>query len=184
VDYKLDVVGEFEKIASVPNDAELILWFEDDLFCQVNLWFICHLIKYYKLPNPVFLVRPTTLSMYGFAAYDQGGLRGLFANRISIDRPAFAGLWQAYQTHDLPRLERQALQLNERYGFVLPAVQALIESYPTEKSQGRPKDTLLRLTKELGTTKFGKVFQAFYQEEAIYGFGDLQVKRLMDELGF
>jgi hypothetical protein len=33
-------VKEFEKLNSLPDCAEVCLWFEDDLFCQVNMWFI------------------------------------------------------------------------------------------------------------------------------------------------
>jgi hypothetical protein len=35
---------------------------------------------------------------------------------------------------------------------------------------------------ELGTTDFGLIFKEFNKREAIYGFGDLQVKRLLDGL--
>jgi len=36
--------------------------------------------------------------------------------------------------------------------------------------------------KELETQDFGPVFREFTKRESIYGYGDLQVKRLFDEL--
>ena len=33
-------VSEFEKISEIPAGSEVCLWFENDLFCQANLWFL------------------------------------------------------------------------------------------------------------------------------------------------
>ena len=35
---------------------------------------------------------------------------------------------------------------------------------------------------ELNTEQFGLIFKEFCNRESIYGFGDLQVKRLLDEI--
>jgi Holliday junction resolvasome RuvABC DNA-binding subunit len=36
--------------------------------------------------------------------------------------------------------------------------------------------------KELETNDFGSIFRAFNERESIYGFGDLQVRRMFDKL--
>ncbi len=41
-DYYEKVVPEFQKIKSINNDSDINLWFEDDLFCQVNFWFVVY----------------------------------------------------------------------------------------------------------------------------------------------
>lgn len=41
---------------------------------------------------------------------------------------------------------------------------------------------LQQIIDELGTEEFTLVFREFCKREGIYGFGDLQVKRLYDEL--
>jgi hypothetical protein len=46
--------------------------------------------------------------------------------------------------------------------------------------QSRPYLSLLELTKTLKTANFGKIFLEFCQKEAVYGFGDVQVKRIYD----
>jgi len=38
-------VAELDKIRSLADGVELSLWFEDDLFCQVNLWFVLYLLS-------------------------------------------------------------------------------------------------------------------------------------------
>ena len=43
-EYFQKTVPELRKIVDI-NEGEVNLWFEDDLFCQVNLWFVCELLK-------------------------------------------------------------------------------------------------------------------------------------------
>ena len=43
-EYAQKTVSEIERLPALPEDAEICLWFEDDLFCQVNLWFMLSVI--------------------------------------------------------------------------------------------------------------------------------------------
>lgn len=44
-EYHNNVVKEFEKIMAAPDDSTFNLWFEYDLFCQVNMWFVISIIN-------------------------------------------------------------------------------------------------------------------------------------------
>ena len=68
------------------------------------------------------------------------------------------------------------------YPFILPAVQANVERKRTNENAGRPIQSLIAIMKDLKSEEFGPVFREFNKRESIYGFGDLQVKRLFDEL--
>ena len=39
-DYQKMVIDEFLKIKEVEGGFEVYFWFEDDLFCQINYWFL------------------------------------------------------------------------------------------------------------------------------------------------
>ena len=73
-------------------------------------------------------------------------------------------------------------ELENKYPFILPAVEAHIERIVTTGNIGRPTQSLIAIMKELETEEFGPVFKEFNKRESIYGFGDLQVKRLFDEI--
>src|SRR4051812_39763377 len=45
VEYSNKVVTEFEKIINAAGNSEFNLWFEFDLFCQVNMWFVISIIN-------------------------------------------------------------------------------------------------------------------------------------------
>ena len=45
LEYKKEVAALFYQILKLPDSAEINLWFEDDLFCQVNQWFCLSLLQ-------------------------------------------------------------------------------------------------------------------------------------------
>lgn len=175
--YYREVVPQFEQMQTIKN-ADIYLWFEDDLFCQVNFWFVTHLLA--ESNNRLFLVRPQLHTPYGFGGLSQEELLELYTHSIILTQIAqIAQLWPIYQSNDLDKLLYTAQQLEDIYPFILPAVQAHIDRLPTNGSLGRPKEALMAICKELNTTEFGPVFREFNRRESIYGFGDLQVKRLL-----
>ena len=182
-EYVKKVVSEFEQMMNIDNDTEINLWFEDDLFCQVNFWFVTWLLRTVGKDKKLYLIRPDSLTPYGFAAYKPEQLPSLLEHRIPLSSTeTIAALWEAYQHGNIEALKTLASELATDYPFIEHAVEAHIQRFPTEHSEGRPKETLKAIMKELDTEEFGPVFREFCKREAIYGFGDLQVKQLFDEL--
>lgn len=179
-DYHKVTVPEIQKIQNIPIGSEVNLWFEDDLFCQVNFWFVVWLLHSNGHRN-LFLVRPDAHTHYGFSRFDREGLKSLMDQRILLTQlETIASLWGHYQNRELDMLTEKAALLKQ-FPFILEAVQAHRDRF-AENGPGRPERSLARIMEELGTTDFGPVFGAFCKEESIYGFGDLQVKRIYDKL--
>lgn len=179
-DYYEKVAPEINKTVSL-SEGEVNLWFEDDLFCQVNLWFVSSLVL--KKDVLVNLVRPTTSIQFGFGSMNQEELVSAFEQKTPItseDLEHFASLWAAYQKRDSENLLHISNLLQPRFSFLPEAVKAQIER-GDENKPGRPEKTLLQIIEEVGPN-FKLVFPEFCKREAIYGFGDLQVKRLFDQL--
>lgn len=182
-EYYTKVVSEFEKIQRIPKDSTIYLWFEDDLFCQVNFWFVAHLIESSNRAYEVYLVRPKAYSPYSFGRLNRTELIEVYEQKVALlELPTIASLWRSYRTNDLETLESIAQTLASKHPFILPAVQAHIQLTPTKGHVDRPTQTLLTIMETLQTKDFGSVFQEFCKREAIYGFGDLQVKRIFNRL--
>ena len=182
-DYFKETVPEFLKIQRIPANADINLWFEDDLFCQVNFWFVAHLLSKTAGDNQVFLVRPKAHNQYGFGALSKTELISSYDNRLAlVDLNKIASLWTSYQNDDTGELIKRAQELEDIYPFILPAVEAHIERISKDGNMGRPTQALITIIKELKTEEFAPVFREFSLRESIYGFGDLQVKRLFDAI--
>jgi len=183
-DYYEKTVLEFEKLNSISSNAEICFWFEDDLFCQVNFWFSTWLIHNQQKGNTFSLVRPNSLSPYGFGAYSQNELKTLFENRVQIkDLMQFVSLWNLYKSNNLKDLLSQGQNLSSEFSFIQEAINAHLDRFPSDKNElPRPEKVLLEIASELHTKQFGSIFKEFCKREPIYGFGDLQVKKIYDKL--
>ncbi len=181
-DYYQETKTEFIRMQEIPNDAEINLWFEDDLFCQVNLWFVIWLLHNSDHRN-IYIVRPDVHTQYGFGGLNTKELIKSYYNRKPFtDLETVSQLWENYKSNNTDGLFSIATELKDSFGFLLPAVQAHIDRLPSDGNPGRPKRALLGIMQELETDEFGPVFREFCSREPIYGFGDLQVKRMLDEL--
>lgn len=182
-DYFEKVVQEFEKMQQIPEGSDINLWFEDDLFCQVNFWFVIHLLYNTEKEFQYFLVRPNVHNQYGFGGLSQEGLLDVFQKKLSLSEiSTLAQLWEHYQKNELNQLSKIALALKKQYSFLLPAVQAHIDRQPIADNKGKPSEILKEIILEQGGEDFGSVFLEFNKRASIYGYGDTMVKRLFDEL--
>ncbi|TKB07340.1 DUF1835 domain-containing protein [Desulforhopalus sp. IMCC35007] len=181
-DYYSMSVTEMEKMQNIPEGSEINFWFEDDLLCQVNLWFVLDLLAKKRQRCPFFLVRPTAGYEYGFGGMSEACFMQAYASKKEItftELQLFRSLWKGYQANNYEELVRLGNELSDNYPFVLPAIQAHGARASVDGSPGRPEQTLLNIIRELQTTEFSTIFKEFSKREAIYGFGDLQVQRLL-----
>lgn len=182
-DYFEKTVPEFQKMQRIPDHADINLWFEDDLFCQVNLWFVINLLSKSKKEYQYFLIRPISHSQFGFGGLDDSKLVSVFENRTKLSQiDVLSKLWDSYRIGDTEELVKLSKQLKNLYPFVQSAVEAHIDRIPTDKDPGRPTESLIKIIEDLHTDEFGPVFKEFCKRESIYGYGDLQVKRLLKEI--
>jgi hypothetical protein len=182
--YFKTVVPEFEKILTVAKDTKIYCWFELDLFCQVNFWFVMHLLEKHK--GEVYLVLPEKADLrLGFAELNERQLEEHYRNAKLLtknEREVIGNLWKMFQAHHIDEAMTLSKQVSHELPFLLPAVQAWKDSIPHGEYPGKPKATIIEIIKDLGTDEFPKVFREFKNRIPIYGFGDLQVKRLLDEI--
>jgi hypothetical protein len=75
-----------------------------------------------------------------------------------------------------------ANELKDVYPFLLPAIKAHKERIPTSNNLGRPIESLTTIINELQTNDFGDIFREFLKKEPIYGFGDIQVKKMINKI--
>ncbi|GMQ31648.1 DUF1835 domain-containing protein [Algoriphagus confluentis] len=184
-DYEKHSYQEILKIKSIPPDSKIYCWFEEDLFCQVNLWFVFNYLKNH--PAEVFLVLPYPDSPYHFSTLGKKELIESFkkkAHTISAkEREVLGDLWIHFQNEDVFEALKIADLFSERFPFLKEAVEAWRDMMPIGDYPGKPKATLLDIQKELGTSSFPEIFSEFQRRLPIYGFGDLQLKRMGKELG-
>ena len=186
-DYAEKCVREFDKIGSLPDDAEVCLWFEDDLFCQANMWFCISLLPY-KPSIRVYRIFPIIRAgedhWQGFARSNNDDLIEAYHNRVEMtaeDLQVSNHLWAAYKSKDFARLKATSKYQSPAFKYLAEVVQAHLDRFPINQMPGRPEQAIREI---LGGTSgdFNEVFRQFTKREGIYGFGDLQFKRIYDRV--
>lgn len=184
-EYQENSLTEFRKIQTIPTGEEVMLWFEDDLFCQVNLWFICWLLDEARRNHPLFLIRPLDGARYSFALLDEPGLIKSFEEKVPIlpaHRSAFASMWKAYQYEDRIAMHRLATGPLSDYDFLLPVIDAEVQRYRDESGWSPMELIVKEIILKEPEGEFPAHFAAFSKAHPIYGLGDLQFKRVWDEV--
>lgn len=186
-EYFTKVVTAFDTILSLPEDAEVNLWFENDLFCQVNMWFVLSLIAD-RPPKALYRVFPVidspTDQWKGFGASDTQMLEMAYQSRVLInpqDIQLGASLWIAYKRGELETLKELSRQPFGAYQQLQDVVQAHIDRFPGHHRPGRPEKAIRQLIEQT-STEFDIVFTEFSKQHGIYGFGDTQVRQIYDKI--
>jgi hypothetical protein len=180
-------VAELEKIRSLADGVELSLWFEDDLFCQVNLWFVLNLLS--ESPNiKIYRVFPPEASSAnrwkGFENASTAAFTQAYEAKVpftSSDLALGKNLWEAYRLGDGAQLAALSKSESPCFRHLEEVCQAQLDRISEDPSERRPEEVILELL-AMGITDFDTLFSEFSEREGIYGFGDLQVRELLDSI--
>jgi hypothetical protein len=178
--YKSYVAAEIEKIARAGRGDTVNLWFEYELFCSANYWFCLNILHDSKAD--IYRVAPITLSAAakwrGFGEMTAAESITCWDGRIEItcdDVDQGAELWLAFKSKDRDRL----VELGE---YDSPAFPYLAEvSHAAAELETRPANILREIVTS-GHADLESVFPRFSASAGVYGFGDAQVKKLLEQI--
>jgi hypothetical protein len=170
--YLLKVKTELEKLSNLTPNDEVNLWFGDDAFCQVNMWFCLWLCA--DSGAKIYRVFPDSNNW----KCNFNNLDKCFESRKSFtnnDLMLAKQLWKYFSEKDFGGLKNIAETKTGCFHRLKDVCKALIE-----KDQ-KPKEILLDIMKD-GETDFSKIFSVFQQKAGIYGFGDILVKTILKDI--
>ncbi len=174
--YYILTVYEFDKIQKIPNGSEINLWFDTDLFCQINLWFLCNLLTSTGNQFEIHIVLPNETNPFHFRKED---LHNCFEKRKAVSPKQvhlFSERWHHFVERDLSQLSSTLQECDSSLPFIKSTIDMIEELF-----SGIIKARVEEIIAEVGDD-FSKLFPLFVQKYPQYGFGDLQVKRIMNDL--
>lgn len=181
-------VKEFEKMKAIAPGSEINCWFGDDLFCQANLWFVVNYLDSLGLSDRLYRVFPVIKEKLGrwaeYGGLDPDDFRQSYEARVAFtakDVELAKNLWSAYAANDLDTLLSLAATKTNVFHDLDKVVQAHVDRFAKHGELSRPEKVLKEIM-DSGVTDFNKLFPLFFKKEGIYGFGDVQVKKLLVNL--
>ena len=90
-------------------------------------------------------------------------------------------LWQAFATANDSVLKHHSNLSSDAFRHLDEVIAAHLDRATQPNRPGRPQRTLLEVLSG-GNKTFAQIFAEFSSREGVYGFGDLQVKKLLSTL--
>jgi hypothetical protein len=180
-EYDIKIKFQFDKIKLSNKKTPIYLWFENDLFCQINLWFC---IKYLVFSGYENLYRVTPIMKNGdpFTTFDKLNFDELSmsldnaSKLLRADKNVAVNLFNFVQNKNIDYIDM--MKVNDS-----KALPALSISLPILAKYLANPELVIDIIKEYikdDSKTLMNITEFFSQHYPVYGFGDLQLKNLMD----
>lgn len=173
---------ELEKINYIPSGSDVHLWFEDDLFCQCNLWYASANLTQHSDELTIYLVRPDSDSWQGFGSMSEKRLEDSFKKKTLLNQShlmAFNQLWDLY-TNGQKNIPANII---ETLSSIIPRIEEVLKAHMDRLApNNRPYESLKKIMQAGHEIDFKTAFQTFTEVEGIYGYGDSSIKKMYDKI--
>ena len=172
-----------EALESYSTHDEVVLWFEHDLFCQLNLLYLLDWFAHVDLAQTkLSLVNigefPGKENFRGLGELNEKELASLFPQRQMVTATQLelaSAAWRAFSSPDPTSLESILQTDTSSLPFLSTAMSAHLRRFPnTANGLGQIENKSLELV-ENGRELFSDLFPEFIATEPVYGLGDSQL---------
>jgi len=180
-----------EMLAGLADHDEVIMWFEHDLFCQLNLIYLLDWFQGRDLGTTKFSLIcidrfPGVADFRGLGQLTAEQLASLFPTRHEITAAELklaSAAWEAYRSPDPRAIERLLREDTAALPFLGAALLAHLARFPSARNGlGRIENRGLELIDQ-GVGLFSDLFSSFAASESVYGLGDLQFWLALKQMG-
>ncbi|MEN8185796.1 MAG: DUF1835 domain-containing protein [Bacteroidota bacterium] len=192
LDYYDKTIKEIIKLQDISDYNEVVLWFEYDLFCQVNLMALCsYLLKSYRKDILYYLVctgeEKGKSQLQTLADYSPEEYETLYQNKIKLSRNDLLFAEKAlevYVANDKEELNSFDFSKNKKFKYLLSTMQQHLQRFPGENGLNQIENKILNLIHSGVSSKneIIKTLLIWQKEETVYGFGDLQYEIYLKNL--
>lgn len=189
--YTNNVLDEIEKLKDVRAYDELILWFEYDLVCQINLIYILSMLKDMEIQDlPIYLICPDRFegiaNFRGLGELNAPQLTQLYSSRNKLNTSDFniaSRAWSIYTENNPNSIQTLLQQDFGNLHLLKKALMAHLLRFPNPDTKlNYIEETLLNIIHK-GITNKTDIYESFWLKEPIFGITDLQINFILDQLG-
>ncbi len=191
LEYYDKTIKEILKIEDVSGYSEVVLWFEYDLFCQVNLLAACsYLLKDFKKYVKLSLVCVGSFkgkeNLQSLTDFSPNDFITLYKNRLNLSKSnlIFADeCWKLYAENDVEKLKNFNFR-HPKFEYLQAAIHQHLKRFPNENGLNEIDTKILQIISENSCTK-NEIIRAlliWQTKETVYGFSDLQYVKYLEKL--
>ncbi|WP_411767631.1 DUF1835 domain-containing protein [Winogradskyella sp. A3E31] len=184
---------ELETELALLDDAnkfdEIVLWFEYDLFCHINLIGVINLLHQKEIKTPLSLVCSGRVEgrkeLTGLSELNSKELKDHYEARTRLvkeDMELMIALWRTYNGTD-HNIFKMYITQGSSFKYLSNCLKAHLKRFPNSKNGlSVLEETILKLIKENKVTTRNQLLGLCLNHQGYYGYGDIQFERLLSHM--
>ena len=184
---------EFKKELDVLNYTdqfqEIVLWFEYDLFCHINMMAIISMLNQKKIQLPLYLVCSGRVKgendLKGLVELKPDQLHQHYKNKITLteeDRNLMSALWRIYCGTDHNLFKPYIVQKSS-FPYLASCLKAHLQRFPDSLTGFSTLEThTLHIISDQKIKSRRHLLGYILNFQGYYGFGDLQINKMIETL--
>ncbi len=189
-DYEEKFVSQFEKLDNLQQYDEVILWFEYDLFCHVNMMAaISLLIRKSIKDTPVYLVCSGRIEhetkLMGLCELSDSQLKEHYHNKVllSLDDLELAEyIWTLYCESNPKKIAGQ-IKKHSSFEYLSICLRAHLQRFPNMLTGLNVLEhNILEMVDKYQIKNVKQLMGYTLEYQGYYGYGDMQMKRVIARL--
>ncbi|WP_209400505.1 DUF1835 domain-containing protein [Pseudozobellia sp. WGM2] len=181
---------EYRSLCNHKQQDEIVLWFEYDLFCQVNMIAVLSWLKANRKYAQISLVcsgkEDGSDKLFGLGELSDEKLLELYKNKIELtqDDIEYADyVWQLYCSDNPIRLENLSDFSDYQFEYLPEALQAHLQRFPSIKNGlNAMENNILKIGRDKKPTSKKAFISEILQDQGFLGFGDSQYDRALTRM--
>ncbi len=181
---------EYRSLCNHKQEDHIVLWFEYDLFCQVNMLAVLSWLQTHRKYAEISLVcsgkEDDSDTMYGLCDLSDEQLLTMYENRtiLNQDDIEYADyVWQLYCSNNPIRLENLKDFENFNFNYLSDAVVSHLHRFPTIKNGlNQMENNILQLSLDQKPASRKAFIDVLLKNQGGLGFGDSQYDRAITRL--
>ncbi len=180
---------ELGKLNKLENVTEINLWFEYDLFCQINLIAVISLLHQREIDLPLYLVCSGRVegekTLKGLSELNPEQLIDHYQNKILLNKDDIdlaIALWRTYCGKD-HNIFKPYIVKSSSFPYMSNCLKAHLERFPDSKNGLNVLEkNILEIVKNNNIKSKHHLMGYALNYQGYYGFGDIQFERLINNL--
>jgi len=184
-----EYLSEIHKLNNLNGYTEIVLWFEYDLFCHINLIAVISLLQQKQIKLPLYLVCSGRIRrekhLKSLSELTSGQLLYHYDNKVlltSEDIDLAVSVWKTYCGKDHNLLKSYITQKSS-FKYLTNCLKAHLERFPNLKSGlDNIEENILTIIRDNNIKSKNHLLGYALNYQGYYGYGDLQLLRIIDKL--
>lgn len=181
---------EYRSLCNHKQQDHIVLWFEYDLFCQINMLAVLSWLKEHRRHAEISLVcsgrEDGSDKLLGLNELSDERLLQLYESRtmLSQDDIEYADyIWQLYCSDNPIRLENQLANNDFQFEYLNEALKTHLKRFPTIKNGlNELENHVLEMAMNRKPKSKADLMGELLSDQGYYGFGDSQYERIITSL--